>query len=246
MTDIHADSWSAWRAFQKVGGVELNGRDEGFEEELAGRLGIVGIPLETALRATPTDKFVRAFFDLLQPFVSMYRDILAFFESAGATEGRTQWKIQVDDTELGLEHFRQFLRWDSVECELDLPAVSLGEAWSLLRVMRDAPEMADVEVGGVMAGYHELGVEEIDRWLDAYRRGNYEEWSRSLAPSAVEPGYSDLAALGLAAVQMIQSNYRSRRELMNARRAESFALDQNDALQLHSIVQNETDFGSER
>jgi siderophore synthetase component len=90
---IHKNSLTAWADLQKRGGLELKGRDEGFEEELKNRLGPAAASLEEALRSATTDDLVRAFFDVLQPFVAMFRGILEFFEKAGAAEGREQWNV---------------------------------------------------------------------------------------------------------------------------------------------------------
>jgi hypothetical protein len=110
MSSIHEDSLAAWADLQERGGLELRDRDEGLEEELMNRLSPSAGSLEDALRQATTDDLVRAFFDLIQPFVAMFSAILAFFERAGATEGREQWNITVGEIDLRLEHFRRFLR----------------------------------------------------------------------------------------------------------------------------------------
>ena len=80
---------------QKRGGLELHGRDEGLEEDLEKSAGFLARSLEEALRRTTTDELVRAFFDLIQPFVMMFRAILDFFEKASqakcVTNGTSWW-----------------------------------------------------------------------------------------------------------------------------------------------------------
>ena len=110
MSAIHKDGLAAWADLQKRGGLELNGRDERFEEELKNRLAPSAASLEQALRSASTDDLVRAFFDVIQPFIAMFRAILDFFEKAGAAEGREQWNIVVDDVDVSLEHFRRLLK----------------------------------------------------------------------------------------------------------------------------------------
>jgi hypothetical protein len=109
MSPIHKDSLAAWADLEKRGGLELKGRDEGLAEELKNLLDPSAGSLEEALRGATTDELVRAFFDLLQPFVAMFRAILEFFEKAGAAQGRGQWDIVVNDVDVRLEHFRRFL-----------------------------------------------------------------------------------------------------------------------------------------
>jgi hypothetical protein len=104
MSPIHKNSLAAWADLQKRGGLELSGRDDGFEEELKNRLAPSAGSLRDALSMATTDDLVRAFFDVMQPFVAMFRAILDFFEKAGAAEGREQWNIMVDDVDLRLDH----------------------------------------------------------------------------------------------------------------------------------------------
>lgn len=243
MNPIHRDSLAAWADLQERAGLELGGRDKGLDEELKNRLAPSARSLEEALRRATTDELVRAFFDVLQPFVAMFRAILEFFEKAGATEGREQWNIMVDDVDFRLEHFRRFLKkWESVPCEIDVPAVDFQGAWAIFHASRDMPEMEDVHAGVNDDRPYRSGVADIDDWLRAYRAGQYEELPASLAPSRLGPGYSDAAALTLAALQIIRKGYASHEELMAEHRARGFAMDRADGLSIRTIAQNETDF----
>jgi hypothetical protein len=226
MNSIFGDSLAAWADLKERGGLELDGRDDGFEEELKNRLAPSARSLQEALRTTTTDDLARAFFDVLQPFVVMFRAILDFFEKSGAAEGRKQWNITVDDVEFDLQHFRRFLKkWNSVPCEIEVPAVDFRGAWTLDNAIGRVPEMA-----GVFAGVNTTkepywsGVTDIDEWLRAYRdgAGRYEELPASLAPLSLGPGYSDAAALALAALRTIRKGYQSRQELIEEYRTRSF------------------------
>src|SRR5262245_52516598 len=192
MSPIHKDSLAAWADLQKRGGLELRGRDEGFEEELQNRLAPSAGSLEEALLSATTDDLVRAFFDVLQPFVAMFRAILEFFEKAGAAEGRAQWNIIVDDVDVSLDHFRRFLNeLNSVRCEVEVSAVDLDGGWAIVHATEKKRKMECV-CSGVNSYWS--GVADIDDWLGDYRSsdGRYEEWPHSLAPSSLGSGYSEV------------------------------------------------------
>src|SRR5262245_37579910 len=245
MSPIHKDSVAAWLDLQKRGGLELRGRDEGFEEALKNRLAPSAASLEDAVREATTDDLVRAFFDVLQPFVAMFSAILEFFEKAGAAEGREQWNIQVNDVDLRLDHFRRFLKaWNSVPYEIEVPAVDFRGAWAVVASTRDIPEMSEVHSGVNAKQPYWSGIADIDDWLRAYRArpGHYEAWPPSLAPSSLDAGYSDAAALGVAAVDVIRRNYDSREELIEDHRKRGYATDRDDGLSIRTIAQNETDY----
>jgi hypothetical protein len=87
VAEVHRDALSAWRALCTAGGIEIADRDEELPELLRTRLAPGDCPLEDALATTSTDYLIAAFFDVIHPFVDMFRAILAFFERAGATEG---------------------------------------------------------------------------------------------------------------------------------------------------------------
>ena len=81
--------------------------------------------------------------------------------------------------------------------------------------------------------------------MRAYRTGDgrYEEWPKSLTPSSIDAGYSEAAAIGLAALQFIRKTRRSRRELSQRLAQERLPLRQSvRRLQaLQSIAFSETD-----
>jgi hypothetical protein len=245
MARIHKDSASAWADLQKRGGIELDGRDEGFEEELKNRLAPTARSLDEALQSATTDDLVRAFFDVIQPYVAMFRAILEFFEKAGATEGRAQWDIMVDDVDVSLEHFRRFLKeWNSIPCEIEVPAVDYSGIWTFTDLTRNVPEMANVHSGVRTKNPYLSGVADIDSWLKRYRDGDgfYEEWPKSLTPRSLGPGYSDVAALAIAVLQTIRGGYESRKALIEALRRPGSPPDRVNALSPGTIAQNETDF----
>ncbi|MHB8271892.1 hypothetical protein [Bradyrhizobium sp.] len=244
MVQIHRDSRKAWDDLCKRGGLELNGRDEGLDEQLKNRLKPSARSLDEALRTASTDELVSAFFAVMEPYVLMFRAILDFFEKAGATEGREQWNITVDDVDVRLEHFRRFLKkWNSIPCEIEVPAVDRRGAWAMLDATRDMPEMDNVYHGVGRDKPYWSGIKDVDDWLRAYRtrEGRYEELPPSLAPSRLGAGYADVAAVAMAALHTILKGFQSRQELIAERGRLGFAMDEGDGLSIGTIGQNETD-----
>jgi hypothetical protein len=242
---IHRDSRAAWEDLRKRGGLELNGRDEGLDEQLKDLLKPSARSLDEALRAATTDELVSAFFAVVEPYVLMFRAILDFFEKAGAAEGREQWNITVDDVDVRLEHFRRFLKkWNSVPCDVEVPAMDWPGAWATIRVMRDMLETENPRGGVGASESFRARIKDVDDWLRAYRapKGRYEQMPRSLTPSRLEAGYADVASIAMAAIHTILKDFRSREELIEERRKLGFAMDRSDALSIGAIGQNETDF----
>ena len=148
MTQIHRDASTAWAHLVKFGGLELGGRDEGFDDLLKVQLDCRAPDLEAALASVTTDEFMQGFMNLMEPYAQMFRDILDFFEKAGAKESRSQWNIQLDGANLDLDHFRQFLtHWDSMEAELEVPAVDYSGAWKAHGLSRGLPTNENWRVG---------------------------------------------------------------------------------------------------
>ena len=121
---IYRTSLSAWRRLSEIGAIELDGRDADLAYQLKMLIDPAASDLDTALRSTPTDLFVQAFFRVIQPFAMMFREILDFFARAGEREGQLQWRISIRNTVLELREFEEFIRnWTEVRCLLDVPAL---------------------------------------------------------------------------------------------------------------------------
>lgn len=107
--DVYRDSLSAWKGLSEFGGLELDARDEELVDQLRIELDPEAWSLEVALASASTDMFLQAFFRVIQPFSMMFRDVLDFFEMAGAREGQSQLKLRVENEILELQHFEEFL-----------------------------------------------------------------------------------------------------------------------------------------
>lgn len=142
---VHRDPLSAWRHLCTLGGLELEGRDEGLDQRILSRLAPQADSIQQALASADMGSFIRAFFEALHPYVAMFRDILDFFEHADATRGESQWTLQVDDIDLGLEHFRQWLAvWDGfAKTGIAVPAIDAKACWELWRVLQNRQTVQD-------------------------------------------------------------------------------------------------------
>lgn len=244
MTDhVARDSMTAWERLCEAGGIELHGRDEDFEEQLRVALLPSAATLNDALRAGSTDDLVRAFFGLAEPYVAMFRAIVAFFQAAGAREGQSEWAIRIDDEHLDLAHFQKFLEyWDAVEGEFDVPAIDSDGAWAVHRASQDVKELEQPR-GLLSRGERSpVGLHDVDSWIEAYEHGIYRPFPASLHPERVLPELADAAAVTMAMVSTIRRLWPDRDTMLKEHRARGYAIDQADGFSPRTIAQHETDF----
>ena len=127
---IHRDSLSAWRGLAEIGRLELDGRDEDLAYQLKEQIDPDALDLDAALTDVPTEIFIQALFQVIQPFVMMFRDILDFFTKAREREGGLQWRLSVDNEIIDLRNFEEFLeRCKDIRCLVDVPAIDSNSAW---------------------------------------------------------------------------------------------------------------------
>jgi hypothetical protein len=245
---IARDSLAAWKSFRTLGGIEVGGRDADFEAKLKQLLAPLAPDLETALEACSTDDLVRALFQVVSPFAEMFRNIVAFFQTAGANQGREQWMIKIEEDHLDLADFEAFLEnWASVEKLLDIPAIDFRGAWAL----NDATDGLPLRERPLL-GFHSddrspTGDPVIDAWLAAYAKGDYRPFPAVLHPDVVPAELADAAGICWAAVERIRSIWGSRERMDAAYRAwdgrtKLLPIVEADALDPGTIAQNETDF----
>ena len=128
----HRDSPSAWKGLVEAGGLEPTGRDEELADHVRQALNSEADTLDEALESAPVETFVDVLFRTIEPFPMMFRDILRFFEFAGAREGQRQWRLVIGDEVLELKHFEEFEQeWTAIECEFDVPAIGSSDAFLL-------------------------------------------------------------------------------------------------------------------
>jgi hypothetical protein len=229
----------AWKSFVESGGIEMEGRDADFGETLRRQLQPLARNLTQALMLSSTDDLVRALFQIVAPFASMFRDIVALFERAGANQGREQWEIRIEGDHLGLESFQRFREsWERIEALRDVPAIDFHGAWLLQQAGSDADLPSYFRYGSDRA----VGIADVDAWLLACQAGDYRPYPPALDPDLLPVGFSDAAAILQAAVEQIRRLWQgSRQTLMNARAA-PLEPDMADALDPGTVAQNETDY----
>ncbi|QDV71860.1 hypothetical protein Spa11_00290 [Botrimarina mediterranea] len=248
---VHHDALSAWRHLCALGGLELEGRDEGIDERILTRLDPRASSLEQALANADMASFVRAFFESLHPYVAMFRDILAFFQNAKATRGKSQWSLRVDDIEVSLEHFRDWLaNWDFLSrSSVTLPAIDANAVWRLLGVMQSRKIIQEATTAPEKAPY--VIPEDARQWAEAYTRGSYLPWPSSLGPQQCHPALATCAKIGQAVLQRLLDQQLSPpllKALYNKQHQEAQCrggrrdVDPSDAFDLWTIAQYETDF----
>lgn len=241
----HRSALSAWHELVEVGGLEPDGRDLELTNGLLQMLGGDAESVEDALARAPMEAFLEALFRAIEPFPMMFRDILRFFESAGAREGQRQWRLVIGDDAFELEHFVEFEReWLSVECEFDVPAVNGHEAFLPNTVRNDLEMEHLLDTDPTLIGQL-TGLSDVDKWLNAYDANQYGPFPASLLPEELPAGLDDAARIVMAALHVVKNAGYDRRMLLETHRmqpASLDALDTDDVFNLRTIAQNETDY----
>ena len=161
--DVYQDSLSAWQGLSKIGGLELDARDEDLVDQLRIELDPEASSLEDALASATTDVFLQALFRAIQPFSTMFRDVLGFFKKAGAREGQSQWKLRIENVILELQHFEEFLEhWDSIRCAFEVPAIDWTGAFIPTSVLQESGTHGYLLRGEYRDGSKTFGQSDVD------------------------------------------------------------------------------------
>jgi hypothetical protein len=238
---IHRDAISAWEYLRQHGGIELDGRDEGLDEEIRKRLNPFASTLDEALSKATLEQFAQAFFKSVHSFLTMFRDILAFFEQAGAGEGKDNWTLRLDNFDLSLEHFRQWIeKWsEAARIKMEIPAINaaaLGAIWQVLysnEIIENTYDSSRREL--------DLPVD-VKTWVAAYDGGHYLPLPDSLLSDSCPSELIDTVSIIRSAVLKLIEASVTRDQLLDAYRAGRISPDRSDALDFWMIAQNETDY----
>ena len=166
---VYRDSPAAWRGLIEIGALEPDDRDEDLAQQLKAQIDPGAPDLDTALIHAPTDLFIQSLFQVIQPFVLMFRDILDFFrEGIRNVRGQLQWRLTVANEILDLKHFEEFLeRWDNIESLVDVPAIDFQSAWIHhhiseipTRLLTDNEEIRMIR----------MNLPDVDGWLTQYEK----------------------------------------------------------------------------
>jgi len=246
---VHRDPLSAWQHLCALGGLELEGRDEGLDERILSRLAPQADSIQKALAGADMGSFIRAFFEALHPYVATFRDILDFFEHADAVRGESQWTLQVDDIDLGLEHFRRWLAvWDGfAKTGIAVPAIDAKACWELWRVLQNRQTVRDELQKSFQDNQLNISHDAL-QWVQAHKEGTYLPLPKSLSPSQCPPILAKSAAIAFAVLQQLLDLGLTPYALMDLynqqRRAPHFSriYDPSDGFDLWTIAQHETDY----
>jgi hypothetical protein len=240
---IHRDCHSAWIALRDVGGLDIDDRDKDLIDVLRNQLDPTAPDLESALAGATTDQFLQALFAAIQPFASMFKDILDLFQKADAIHGQSQWRVSVGDEYLDFKHFEEFIEhWNFIEAEFEVPALDRSHAF----IMNDVrAEIGGFEylIEGMEHGKPPMtGLPDVDDWLAEYDAGRYKSFPSSIMPQNFPAGLSDAATILLAAVTILRARGLTRAEMLEEHRARRYQSVEDDALHPWTIAQSETDF----
>ena len=240
---IHRTGLSAWNALRDTGGLDLDDRDDDLVGKLRERLDPTAPDLESALAGATVEELLSALFASIQPFVSMFRDILAFFEKAGARQGQSQWRVSVGDEFLDFRHFEEFLEhWNTIDADLEVPALDRRHAFILNDVRAEIGGYSYLIDGMDYGKPATTGLPDVDDWLAEYDAGRYAPFPSSLMPQHFPAGLSDAATVILAAVTILRRQNLTRQQVLAEHRARRYKAVDEDALHPWTIAQSETDF----
>jgi hypothetical protein len=204
MSVAHRNAKSAWSWLVKFGGIELEGRDSPLVEMLKSRLNPESVDLDDALTNTTVTGFVNAFFGVITPFVGMMRDLLEYFEEAGANEGPVNWVLVLgeedEELEVNLDAFRQWIKTtERIRPGARMvPILAYSDLWELRKHFyptrtEDPNQKPDWDF---RQPEPRIKDRELTNWLAAYGRGEYLDLPRAVNHSLSDPGpVGDVAAL---------------------------------------------------
>lgn len=208
--EIYRNATDAWSSFRKIGGLDLDDRDEDLEVEiLAGLRQPRAKTLDAALESASVDDLVRALFGATMPFMEMFRAILEFFIAAAATEGREQWSIKIDDEHLGLETFEKLVAAaDAAPVRYEVPDIDEHVPWRIREILIGS--VGHIERPGVGV----TGDAQIDGWLEAYRAGAFPDLPQALSGAALPRGLDDARRILVARLAIARDLVGDRRGLL--------------------------------
>jgi hypothetical protein len=223
MPKVHRDAKSAWEWLVKSGGIEPDDRDLPLITMLKDRLDPEAFGLAEALSGVTVTVFLNTFFGVISPFVSMMRDLLAYFEAAGATDGPVNWVLVLgddsDELEVDLDAFKRWIKAaeKSTSAARMVPELRSHELYEMRKCFYPTrekdPSLAPGEVDYRQPEPRTKSAE-LANWLDAYKRGDYPDLPKTVDAALGDKGpVGDVAALLSEIYSAIRAIARGREEL---------------------------------
>lgn len=180
-------SGDLWRYLIEKAGIDTNNYDfelvEQLSYELFNRPLTEDFALELEKENISIERFVRSFFNILQPYAKMMEELCIFFEEHSVKETNQSLKILFDfgqgyeDVGFDLEHFKETLaQFTSVKRKLTQEQYDANQLWELWRVFREYS----------IRTYEN---DTVKKWIEAYEKRDF------MAPPIVEMDSTGIEAL---------------------------------------------------
>lgn len=202
---VHRTASEAWSYFRDKCGLEPEGRDADLIAHLWAKLDPNAPGLDAAVARVSNTTLVRAIFECVAPFVSMSRDILAFFRRAEARRGPGQWALTIEDVPLELLDFVEFIKaseraWGVV----DVPYLTWRDAWELWRILGEAPTS--------------YVARDVTGWLSTFKtEKTYAPWPASFDRDVLPLELHDVALVLQTSLTIIRDLKETREQLIRRR-----------------------------
>ena len=150
------------------------------------------------------------------------RDLLAYFEAAGATDGPVNWVLvlgdDTDELEVDLDAFKRWIKAaeKSKSAVRMVPELGSHELFEMRKCFYPTREK-DSSLAPGEADYRQptprIKSAELTKWLDAYERGDYLDLPKTVAVALAEKGpVGDVAAVLIEIYSAIRAIANRREE----------------------------------
>lgn len=235
-----------WERLIAGGDLQPDGYDQPLVDELRRRLHLPeALSMPQALAGTPIEHFVAAFFEVNEPFVEMWEDLLALFERAAASTGSQQLDIAYDFSSatrprklrFTLDHFRKTIaRVRQLMVRFDLSRAGADDLWKLVHAYEGT------HVGRRNAAHSNP---DIARFARACRQETYPDRMPARPTSSdarLDALVSETWALGGVILADLRAVFGDHRSLAAAFRRESQSVPVPSGLAYRELLMVESDF----
>ncbi|MBD2752501.1 hypothetical protein [Spirosoma validum] len=241
---LHQNPLSAWKHLCSAGGIELDGRDEGLDKKIHLALNPSSRSLEDALSGATMNEFLSAFFAGIHPFILIFRDILDFFENADATKGQAQWMLQVDNVDVSLEHFRDWIEtWSKIEnVKQEVSALVFQDTGELLGILRK-PNVVEKQLQLSLRNELLSLPQDVQEWTRAYNSGKYLPLPKSLSSPDFPGELRESVSIAQAIASILINSKMTQGELRQTLVKQAYPQGESmNSIDFWAIVHRETDY----